>query len=167
MVSAIGRLLVGHVQLVEVDVVGAEPGQAVLDGRAHVGGATPPLVTLVGCAELGGQHDLVAPRPERGAEVRLALGAAVDVGGVEEGDAGIERGADDGSGLGCGRCRPPKLLQPRPTTLTVSDPIVRVSIGDLPPIGGSALRVRNAPAGVGQESAVLYRRVAVGEPDER
>ena len=92
-------LLVRRVQLVEVDVVGAQPLQAVLEGGADVGRRGPALVPLVGDAELGGQHDLVAPGPERGAEVGLALGAPVDVGGVEEGDAGIERGTHDGVGL--------------------------------------------------------------------
>ena len=56
-------------------------------------------MAVVGHAELGGQDDLVAPRSERGAEELLALGASVDIGGVEEGDPGIERGADDGVGL--------------------------------------------------------------------
>ena len=49
--------------------------------------------------ELGGQHDLVAPAAEHLAEELLAgAGAAVDVGGVEEGDALVERGVDDGAG---------------------------------------------------------------------
>jgi carbon monoxide dehydrogenase subunit G len=42
-----------------------------------------------------------------------------------------------------------------------------VSIGDLPPLGGSTVCVRNAPAGVGPEPAVLYRRVALWRADER
>ena len=78
------RLRVGEVQLVEVDAVGAEAGQAVLDRRAHVGRRRAALVPLVGRAELGGQHDLVAPCAQGGAEIRLALGAPVDVRRVEE-----------------------------------------------------------------------------------
>src|ERR1700733_5599555 len=55
--------------------------------------------------------------------------------------------------------RPPKLLQPSPTTLTVSDPMRRVSIGVLLPSAGSHRRTRLEPA-------VLYRRALVGEPDD-
>ena len=81
-----------------------EPGQAVLHRGADVGGRGAALVALVGHTELGGQHDLVRAAAQGGAEVALALGAAVDVGGVEEGDAGIERGADHGVGLRAARC---------------------------------------------------------------
>ncbi len=94
-----GRLGVGRVQLVEVDVVGAQAAQGVLEGPAHVGRARPTLVALVGAAELGGHHHLVPPGAEGGAEVRLALGPPVDVGGVEQGDAGVERRPNDGAAL--------------------------------------------------------------------
>ena len=68
-----GGLLVRHVLLVQVDAVGAEPGQAVLDGGADVGGRGAAVVALVGRAELGGQHDLVPPGAQRRPEVGLAL----------------------------------------------------------------------------------------------
>ena len=45
-------------------------------------------------AELRRDDHVVAPRAERPAEQHLALRAAVDVGGVEEGDARVERGVD-------------------------------------------------------------------------
>ncbi len=90
---------VGGMQLVEVDAVGAQAGQAVLDRGADVGGGRSAFVTFVGHAELGGQDDLVAPGAEGGSEVALALAPAVDVGGVEERDAGTQRGADHGIGL--------------------------------------------------------------------
>ena len=51
-------------------------------------------------AELGGDHRLVASGAEGTAEELLALGTAVDVGGVEEVDPGVERGADHGAGRG-------------------------------------------------------------------
>ena len=46
-------------------------------------------------AELRGDERLVAAGAERAPEVLLAQGAAVDVGGVEQRDAGVERGVDD------------------------------------------------------------------------
>ena len=82
-------------ELVEVDAVGAQPAQAVLERAPHVfgPGAAPLLVDRH--AELGGEHDLIPAPGERLAEILLALGAAVDVGGVEEVDAGVERRVDD------------------------------------------------------------------------
>jgi len=52
--------------------------------------------------------------------------------------------------------RMPKLLQPKPTTLTVSEPIVRVSMPLLPWPGKAGHRPPTACSDVG--SAVLYRR---------
>ena len=95
--------------------------QAVLDRPAHVGGRGSALVAFVGPAELGGQHDVVASRARARPQVGLALGAAVDVGSVEEGDAGIECGADDRRGLVRGRrgrrncCSPARRRSPRGT----------------------------------------------------
>ena len=126
-VSAIGRLGVGGVQLVEVDVVGPQAPQAVLEGLADVGGLGAFVLGVDLHAELGGEHDLVAARAQGAAQELLALGAAVDVGGVEEGDAGVEGGVHHRGGARRRRCGPPKLLQPRPTTDTSSEPILRVS----------------------------------------
>ena len=49
-------------ELVEVDVIGAQPAQAGLDGAAHVqrGQATGVGQIPGGDVQLGGQHDLVA-----------------------------------------------------------------------------------------------------------
>ena len=49
--------------------------------------------------ELGGEHYVLAPVAERGAEKLLGARAAVDVGGVEEVDPGVDRLIDDGLGL--------------------------------------------------------------------
>ena len=74
-------------------------------------------------AELRRDDDLVAAAAQRLAQQRLAepVLAAVDVGRVDEGDAGVERRGDDRVVPSCvsvavpGR---PKLLQPRPTAET-------------------------------------------------
>ena len=116
-VSAIGTVGIGLVELVEVDAVGLQPAQAVLDRAPHVlgPGAAPLLVD--GHAELGREHHLVAAPGQRAAEKLLAAGAAVDVGGVEEVDAGVERRVDDARGGAprradrrscCSRARPPR-----------------------------------------------------------
>ena len=46
-------------------------------------------------AELGGQHDVVAAALERLADDLLRLAGRVDVGGVDEVDAGVQRAVDD------------------------------------------------------------------------
>src|SRR5207244_2790253 len=61
--------------------------------RAH-----PPVVAAHD-AELGGDDDLVAPAAD-GAPAQLVVGVgAVHVGGVEEGDAEVERAVDGGDRL--------------------------------------------------------------------
>jgi hypothetical protein len=93
------------VHLVEVDVVGLQPAQRGLDRPDDVapratGTEVVAVAPLHAHAELGGQHDLVAAALERGAQTFLGGTArgAVDVGGVEQGDAGVERGVDDLAG---------------------------------------------------------------------
>ena len=90
---------VGQVQLVEVDPVGAQPAQRV---RRRPGAGTPgeasspgglPGRLVEGVAPLGGDHGLVPAAGERPAEHPLAVPGAVRVGGVEEGDAEVERPA--------------------------------------------------------------------------
>ena len=65
---------------------------------------------------------------ERDAEHHFGLGAAVDVGGVEERDAGLERAAARRSVVPAWSRREPKLLHPTPTTDTCSEPSARVSM---------------------------------------
>ena len=59
--------------------------------RDRVVARTPPP------PELGRDHDLVAAAGERAAEELLALAVAVALGGVEQGDPGVERRVDDGA----------------------------------------------------------------------
>jgi hypothetical protein len=85
------------VDLVEVDPVGVEPPQRVLD-RPHdppARAAAPVRVVAHRHEELGRQDDVVAPALERLADDLLRLAGRVDVGGVHEGDPGVEREVDD------------------------------------------------------------------------
>ena len=85
--------------VVEVDVVGAEPPSEASIARAHVRRASrparrrssPPMSIPNFVATTTSSR---AAR-ERLAEELLAVARAVDVGGVEERDAGVERGVDD------------------------------------------------------------------------
>ena len=95
---------VGLVKLVEVDVVGAEPAQAGLDRAPHVapGGPGTPVRAVRAAhvhAELGGHHHVLTALAERPAEQLLARADAVGVRGVEERDAGVQRGIDHPLGL--------------------------------------------------------------------
>ena len=96
-VSSMSVRRVGPVGLVEVDVVGVEPAQAVLDLPHDPAAGRPAVVRVLAHRrhELGGQHDLVAPALERLADDLLRLAAGVHVGGVDEVDAAVERGVDD------------------------------------------------------------------------
>jgi hypothetical protein len=104
------RLLQVHagvvaVQVVQVQVVGAEPAQAglarALDPAARVTRAVAPLTH--GVAELAGQHPVLArAAAQQFAEHRLALAEGVDVRGVDEVDAVIARVRQDLARLGGG-----------------------------------------------------------------
>ncbi|GAB3974550.1 hypothetical protein GCM10029978_056450 [Actinoallomurus acanthiterrae] len=99
---------VGLVVLVQVDAVGAQPAQRLLHGVPHVprraARAVPVGLLAHAHAELRGQHDLVAVALERDAEQTFAVAGrraavrAVDVGGVEQGDPGVQRRVHDGAG---------------------------------------------------------------------
>ena len=96
------RQRVHPVHLVEIDVIGAQPAQRGLHG-AHDVAARSALQCLGGVhghAELGGQHDGMAHLADHLAHQRLgAAFVAIDVGRVEQGDAGVKRGMDHRSGL--------------------------------------------------------------------
>ena len=101
LVQRLERLLerrdpVRAVVLVEVDPVGLQPPERRLDRLADVRArAAGRLAVAEVVAELRRQHDLVAAAGERAADDLLAAAAvAVDVGGVEERDARLERGVD-------------------------------------------------------------------------
>ena len=86
---------VGLVQLIQVDVVGLESLEAVVQRATHVGGRRAHLVRRHLHPELGREHDPIATAGEDPTEERLAASATVDVGRVEEGHAGVQRCIDD------------------------------------------------------------------------
>jgi hypothetical protein len=91
------HLRVDAVLVEQVDGVGAEPPEGAVDGAADVlgiAGQSGLAALLVEReAELGGDDDLVAHGREGFADEFLVAIGAVDLGGVEEGDSAIDRGA--------------------------------------------------------------------------
>ena len=85
-------------ELVQVDVVGLQPVEAVANRAADVRGRGAGLVRRHIHPELRREHDPVAPTREDAAEERLRRRRAVDVGRVEEVHFRIERGVDDPTG---------------------------------------------------------------------
>ena len=78
-------------QVVQVDHVHTQSQQRRLARPRHVGGrAAQPAVGLAAGAidaELGGQLDPVAAIVDRAPHEHLVVAAAVDIGGVDQGDA--------------------------------------------------------------------------------
>ena len=98
---------IGAVHLVQVDVVGAEPAQAVLHGghdpAAGVALAVGVVVVAHRVVELGGQHHLVTTGCQRGADDLLGGPVAVHVGGVDQVQPGVEGAVNDAAaGLNVG-----------------------------------------------------------------
>ena len=89
------------VDLVEVDPVGAEPAQRVLDlaDDPAAGAATVVEVVAHRHERLGREHDVVAASREGLADDDLGLAGGVDVCGVDERDARVERAVDDPDAL--------------------------------------------------------------------
>ena len=89
---------------VDVDVIDAEPRQAVREEVLHRGGARveaePAAVGAAQGAELHREQGLVAPAAQRAADEQLVVAHAVEVAGVEQRDAAIERGVDRRDALG-------------------------------------------------------------------
>ena len=86
------------VDLVEVDPVGVQPPQRVLDAADDPAPGSAPLAGVVAHreADLRRQDDVVAlAAGECLADDLLGLAGGVDVGGVDEVDPGVERGVDD------------------------------------------------------------------------
>ena len=114
-------------------------------------------VSPVHRAELRGDDHLVAPCPERPTEELLAQRAAVDVGGVEQGDAGVERRRArrpccaprrSASRSCCSRARPARRRAIRASVCP------SVSVAHRPPPGASQER------GAGRQPVHGQRRVA-------
>ena len=83
--------------LVEIDVVGLQPLQAGLDRRHDVAarGALLGAVVAHRLGEFGRQHDVLAAVAEHLAQHGLrAAHARIDVGGVEQRDAEVDRLVD-------------------------------------------------------------------------
>ena len=98
------RVGIEAMDLVDVDVVGLQALELEVDGRHQVlaAGADVVLAVAHADADLGRQHDILALRHlhERGAHDLLGAAGIVGVGGVEEGDADIERALEIGRRLG-------------------------------------------------------------------
>ena len=98
------RVRVDPVLVVEIDVVDAEALEAAFDRLPHVVRAavdpSAPWGRGALDAELGGDHDAVAPALDGAADEFLVGVRAVHVGRVEEGDAELERAVDGGDRLG-------------------------------------------------------------------
>ena len=106
MVERVQRLLqrrhaVPLVDLVEVDVVDAEPAQARLARRDQVEAGETRVVRPVAHrhAGLGRQHHALPPALQRLAEDLLGQAARVDVGGVDQVDPGVDAPIDLPPGL--------------------------------------------------------------------
>jgi hypothetical protein len=90
-------LRVGPVVLVQVDVVGLQPPQRVLDlGDDPPARRAPPVRGLAhGIGELRREHHVVPAALQRLADDFFGLTGGVHVGRVDQVDAGLERFADD------------------------------------------------------------------------
>ena len=83
--------------LIEVDPVGAQPAQTLLDLQHDVAARDTPIehTARTRHEHLGCDHRLLAPSLECLADDLFRLPHAVAVGGVDEVDALVERAADD------------------------------------------------------------------------
>ena len=102
MVSSIATRGVEPVRLVEVDVVGLQPRQRGVDLLGDLRRGEAPVVGVVGhLAPHLGREDVGVTRAAREdlAPRRLGCAAAVDVGGVEEVDSGLEGRIGTGASL--------------------------------------------------------------------
>jgi hypothetical protein len=83
------------VQLIEVDNIGIEAAQAGFDGDTNVIGTRAFALPVHLRAELSSDDDLSAALTQRTGKKFLAFPLTVNVGGVEEVDARIQRRVDD------------------------------------------------------------------------
>ena len=88
---------VAPVQVVQVDHVGLQALQALVDALAYVGRVAPRTDATLRAAgrialdaELGRQRDLVAAAGEHTSDQPLVVPVSVDVGGVDEGHPGVD-----------------------------------------------------------------------------
>ncbi len=100
-----GGFVIEAVDLIEIDVIGTEALQAVIDGVMDVlaGEAAGVGIVTHGVEDFGGDDDLIARRAElaQGAAGDLFTGAeGIHIGSVEEVDAGFDGAAEEGQGIG-------------------------------------------------------------------
>jgi hypothetical protein len=99
------RHSIGAVELVEIDPVGAQPSQGVLDGRHDPASRAALAVQILvqHRAEFGRKHDVLPPRAEDLADELLGAAAfahrRITVRGIEERDADLDRLVDHGAGF--------------------------------------------------------------------
>ena len=105
----------GAVQLQQVQAVGLEVDQAALDPGAQVGVAVALDRLLGQAASRLCRHDegLPGPLAAQAGQVLLAAAVAVHVGGVEEGDSGVESGVEGPHGVGLAHFTPLAAEGPR------------------------------------------------------
>ena len=98
------RVRIEPVDLVDVDVIGLQAPELLVDRGHQMLAAGADIVgdRALADADLGRQHDVLAldHLHERGAHDLLGAAGIVVVGGVEEGDADIERALEVGRRLG-------------------------------------------------------------------
>ena len=94
-----GDVRVDAVLVEQVDGVGPQATQRALDGGADVvrSAADAGLLAVLveGEPELGGDDDVLADRLQRLTHQLLVVEGAVDLGGVEQGDAPVHRGTEE------------------------------------------------------------------------
>jgi len=97
----------------QVDGVGPQPAQRPVNGGADVvgpaGDAGLVAVLVEREPELGCDHDPVAHRLQRLPHQLLVVEGPVDLGSVEQGDAPLDRAAEEGDHLVAGRARTERL----------------------------------------------------------
>ena len=103
-VSSIGTFGVEPRRPVDVDIVGPEPAQRIAEEVLHRERprivAQPIAADVAERTELDADDDAVTLAPgKRFADQHLVVAHAVEIAGVEEGDAGIESGVDRGDAL--------------------------------------------------------------------
>jgi hypothetical protein len=77
-------------QLIQVDAIGPEPSEAILEGLPHVLGACPLSLRIDPHAELRGDNRGVTAGRQRASEKDFALGCSIDIGGIKESHTGVE-----------------------------------------------------------------------------
>jgi hypothetical protein len=101
-VSSIGVAGSGRCRIIDIDPLGLEPLQAPLHSRQDITTRAARKVSLIvhRQAEFRGEDQVLAAVAQRYAEQGLGPAAiAIDIGGVEEVDAGLDRRIDHGPGL--------------------------------------------------------------------